>query len=83
MLDEPLPEWLNHELTPSEMGAIVNIQKIARGYLQRRLLLTRTPGTEKNLQAQQALQITMVALKVDVAKTAGLLFRYVTELIEL
>ena len=57
------------------MSAIVSIQKIARGYLQRRILLTRTPGTEKNLQAQQALQASMVALKADVPKSAGLLFR--------
>ena len=75
ILDEPLPEWLNHELTASEMNAIVSIQKIARGYLQRRILLTRTPGTEKNLQVQQALQTSLVALKADVAKSAGLLFR--------
>lgn len=70
-----MPEWLNHELTASEMGAIVSIQKITRGYLQRRILLTRTPGTEKNLQAQQVLQTSMTALKADVPKSAGLLFR--------
>ena len=75
MLDEPLSEWLTRDLTGSELNAILSIQKIARGYLQRRIILTRTPGTEKNLQAQQFLQNSMMILKADAAKTAALLFR--------
>lgn len=57
------------------MDAIVNIQKSARGYLQRRILVARTPGTEKNLLAQRVLQTTMTTLKADTNKSASLLFR--------
>jgi hypothetical protein len=57
------------------MDAIVNIQKSARGFLQRRILIARTPGTEKNLLVQRALQSTMTTLKADAAKSASLLFK--------
>jgi hypothetical protein len=62
-------------LAPNELDAIINIQKSARGFLQRRILLARTPGTEKNLMIQRTLQSTMTTLKVDAAKSASLLFR--------
>lgn len=57
------------------MEAIINIQKSARGYLQRRILIARTPGTEKNLLVQRVLQSTMTTLKADTSKSASLLFR--------
>jgi hypothetical protein len=57
------------------LDAIINIQKSARGFLQRRILLARTPGTEKNLLVQRTLQSTMTILKADAAKSASLLFR--------
>jgi hypothetical protein len=57
------------------MEAIINIQKSARGFLQRRILLARTPGTEKNLLIQRALQSTMTTLKADATKSASLLFK--------
>ena len=57
------------------MDAIINIQKSARGFLQRRTLNARTPGTEKNLLVQRALQSTMAILKNDTTKSAILLFR--------
>ena len=57
------------------MEAIINIQKSARGFLQRRILLARTPGTEKNLLVQRLLQSTMATLKADTARSASLLFR--------
>lgn len=57
------------------MDAIINIQKSARGYLQRRILIARTAGTEKNLLAQRILQATMTTLKADTNKSASLLFR--------
>jgi hypothetical protein len=70
-----MSEWLTRDLAPNEMEAIINIQKSARGFLQRRILLARTPGTEKNLLVQRALQATMTTLKADAAKSASLLFR--------
>jgi hypothetical protein len=70
-----MSEWLTRDLAPNEMEAIINIQKSARGFLQRRILLARTPGTEKNLLVQRALQTTMTTLKADAAKSASLLFR--------
>ena len=57
------------------MEAIINIQKSARGFLQRRIIHARTPGTEKNLLIQRALQATMATLKADTFKSASLLFR--------
>jgi hypothetical protein len=75
LIEEPLSEWLSRELTPNEMEAIINIQKSARGFLQRRILLARTPGTEKNLLIQRVLQSAMTILKTDTAKSASLLFR--------
>lgn len=75
--EESLPDWLNRELSSSELESIVNIQKVARGYLQRRILLARTPGTEKNLMTQRLLQATMAILKNETAKSALLLFKYV------
>jgi hypothetical protein len=74
-LDEPLSDWLTRELSSNEMDAIINIQKSARGFLQRRIMHARTPGTEKNLLVQRALQSTMTTLKADAAKSASLLFR--------
>ncbi|CAF3557642.1 unnamed protein product [Rotaria sp. Silwood1] len=73
--EESIPDWLNHDLTSNEIECIINIQKVARGFLQRRILLARTPGTEKNLLTQRALQSTMAILKADVTKSALLLFR--------
>lgn len=73
--DEPTSEWLLRDLTALELNAVLSIQKMARGFLQRRVLFTRTPGTEKNIQAQQLLQNSMATLKVDAPKTAALLFR--------
>ncbi len=70
-----MSDWLTRELSSSEMEAIVNIQKSARGFLQRRILLARTPGTEKNLLVQRVLQSTIVTLKADTTKSASLLFR--------
>ena len=75
MTDEPTSEWLLRDLTALELNAVLSIQKMARGFLQRRVLFTRTPGTEKNIQAQQLLQNSMATLKVDAPKTAALLFR--------
>jgi hypothetical protein len=75
IVEEPLSDWLTRELSANELEAIVNIQKCARGYLQRRILLARTPGTEKNLLVQRALQSTMATLKADTTKSASLLFR--------
>ena len=75
MVEEPTSEWLSKELTINEINAIVSIQKIARGYLQRRILLARTPNSDKNIQTQQALTNTMNTLKIDSTKAAGLLFR--------
>ncbi|UJR30270.1 hypothetical protein I4U23_017808 [Adineta vaga] len=73
--EEPVSDWLTRELSANEMDAIVNIQKSARGYLQRRILNARTPGTERNLLIQRALQGTMTILKNDMTKSAVLLFR--------
>jgi hypothetical protein len=73
--EEPVSDWLTREVSGNELEAIMNIQKIARGYLQRRIILARTPGTEKNLLVQRVLQATMTTLKADTTKSASLLFR--------
>ncbi|CAM4739728.1 unnamed protein product [Rotaria magnacalcarata] len=73
--EEALPDWLNRDITVVEIESIVNIQKVARGFLQRRILLARTPGTEKNLLTQRTLQSIMTILKTDVPKSSILLFR--------
>lgn len=73
--EEPLSDWLTRDLSPSETEAIINIQKTARGYLQRRIMQARTPGTEKNLLVQRILQSTMTILKADPTKYASLLFK--------
>lgn len=57
------------------MESIISIQKVARGFLQRRILVARTPGSEKNIAAQKLLQSTMTILKTDAAKSAIILFR--------
>ena len=75
IVEEPLSDWLTRELSANEMDAIINIQKSARGYLQRRILIARTPGSEKNLLAQRILQTAMATLKADPNKSASLLFR--------
>jgi ABC-type iron transport system FetAB ATPase subunit len=74
-LEEPPFDWLTREVTQDEMEAITNIQKTARGFLQRRIALARTGGTEKNLKIHRALQSTMAILKVDSLKSALLLFK--------
>ena len=51
------------------------MQRMARAFLQRRVLLARTVGTEKNLIIQRVLQNTMTILKTDPLKSALLLFR--------
>jgi hypothetical protein len=58
-----------------EIDAITNIQKIARGFLQRRIDLARKAGTKKNLFIQQALKSTLSLLKADFNKSAILLFK--------
>jgi len=75
-LEEAISDWLTRELSSSELEAIINIQKVARGYLQRRIVHARTPGTEKNLLVQRILQSTMTILKADPTKYASLLFKY-------
>lgn len=70
-----MSDWLTRELSSSEMEAIINIQKTARGYLQRRIILARTPGTEKNLLVQRVLQSTMKILKENSPKYESLLFK--------
>ncbi|CAF1182417.1 unnamed protein product [Rotaria sordida] len=72
--EESIPDWLSHDLSINEMESIINIQKVARGFLQRRLLLARTPGTEKNFLTQRALQSTMTILKAEAPKSALTLF---------
>ena len=74
-LEEPVSEWLTRDLTFREIEAVTNIQKCVRGFLQRRIRLARTPGTEKNAQTQRILQLTMTHLKADAAKSASILFR--------
>ncbi|CAF3372079.1 unnamed protein product [Rotaria sp. Silwood1] len=74
--EEALSDLLTHELNESEIAAITNIQKSIRGFLQRRIALARTSGTEKNLFIQQILQSSMSLLKVDQNKSALLLFKY-------
>ncbi len=66
---------LTRELTINEIASVTNIQKSARGFLQRRIILARTAGTEKNLLIQRILQSTMSLLKVDSIKSAALLFK--------
>ena len=73
--EETIPEWLNRDLSAAEMESIISIQKVARGFLQRRILIARTPGSEKNVLAQKLLQTTMTILKTDAAKSAIILFR--------
>ena len=75
LAEEPVSDWLTRELSGQELEAITNIQKVARGYLQRRIILARTPDTEKNLLVQRVLQATMTTLKADTTKSASLLFR--------
>ena len=67
---------LPHESSLNDIAAIVNIQKSARGFLQRRIDLARTAGTEKNSIIQRILQSTMSLLKNDSNKSALLLFKY-------
>ncbi|UJR16262.1 hypothetical protein I4U23_003169 [Adineta vaga] len=78
----PLPEvqelssnLLTRELSSNELQSVTNIQKTARGYLQRRIMLARTSGTEKNLLTQRLLQSTMTTLKLEPMKSASLLFK--------
>lgn len=73
--EEAVPELLAREATADEMQSVTSIQKAARGYLQRRLMLARTSGTEKNLQTQRLLQSTMATLKAEPMKAASILFR--------
>ncbi len=58
-----------------ETEAIASIQKIARGFLQRRIDLARKPGTERNLSVQRILQSTMGLLTADSNRSALLLFK--------
>jgi hypothetical protein len=62
-------------LSIDEIDAITSIQKMTRGFLQRRIDLARKSGTEKNITIQRALQSTMSLLKVDSNKSALLLFK--------
>ncbi|CAF4088818.1 unnamed protein product [Rotaria sp. Silwood2] len=73
--EESIPDWLSHDLASNELECIISIQKVARGFLQRRIFLARTPGTEKNLLTQRLLQSTMAILKADTMKSALLLFK--------
>lgn len=73
---EELPsDWLTRELSFDEMDAILDIQKITRGFLQRRINVARQSGTEKNLTTQRILQSTMNLLKNDLNKSSLLLFK--------
>ena len=73
--EETISDWLIRELNDDEMMAITNIQKIARGFLQRRIDLARKSGTEKNLGVQRILQSIMSILKNDINKSALILFK--------
>ena len=75
VLEETKSDLLVRELSIDEVDAITNIQKFARGFLQRRIDLARKSGTEKNLFIQQVLQSTMTLLKIDSTKSALLLFK--------
>jgi hypothetical protein len=75
ILEELSPDWSTRELSLGELVAITNIQKSARGFLQRRVDLARTPGTEKNSLVRSTLQSTMSFLKTDSNKSALLLFK--------
>ncbi len=74
-LEDSSSDWLTRELNIDEIDAIESIQKIARGFLQRRINFARKSGTEKNLLIQRTLQSTMSLLKIDSNKTALLLFK--------
>ena len=54
---------------------MTSIQKLARGFLQRRIDIARKCGTEKNIIVQRALQSTLSTLRVDFNKSALLLFK--------
>jgi len=66
---------LTKTLDEEEIEAIFSIQKVIRGFLQRRINLARQLGTEKNLQIQQVLQSSMCLLKADANKSALILFK--------
>ncbi|CAF4694484.1 unnamed protein product, partial [Rotaria sp. Silwood2] len=72
--EEPLSDLLSHVFSVNELESIINIQKSIRGFLQRRIALARTSGTEKNLFIQQILQSSMSLLKADQNKSTLLLF---------
>ncbi|CAF4085833.1 unnamed protein product [Rotaria sp. Silwood2] len=73
--EEPLSDLLSHVFSVNELESIINIQKSIRGFLQRRIALARTSGTEKNLFIQQILQSSMSLLKADQNKSTLLLFK--------
>ncbi|CAF1269415.1 unnamed protein product [Adineta ricciae] len=74
-IQESSSDLLTRELSVGELRSVTNIQKSARGFLQRRIMLARTGGTEKNLLTQRLLQSTMTVLKHESAKSASLLFK--------
>ncbi len=73
--EESLSDWSIREFNIDEIDTIISIQKIVRGFLQRRIDLARKSGTEKNLLIQRILQSTMSLLKNDSNKSALLLFK--------
>lgn len=73
--DDPPTDWLTRDLNFDEIDAIINIQKCARGFLQRRIDHARQSGTDKNITTQKILQSTMNLLKNDFNKSASLLFK--------
>jgi hypothetical protein len=75
ILEEVPPDRVTQDLSLDEVEAVTNIQKSARGFLQRRIDSARTPGTEKNLSIQRILQSTMSLLKNDSNKSALILFK--------
>lgn len=70
-----LEDALSRQMRINEIKAIKSVQKIARGFLQRRIDLARKSGTEKNLFIQRVLRSTLSLLKADSNKSALLLFK--------
>ncbi|OWF38911.1 Androglobin [Mizuhopecten yessoensis] len=72
--------WANREPTTEEQIAAIKIQKVGKGYVVRKLLNARTPGTEENTRAMEALQKSWAILEQNIEQNGLYLFRYMFKL---
>ncbi|XP_033740802.1 androglobin-like isoform X8 [Pecten maximus] len=72
--------WANREPTTEEQVAAIKIQKVGKGYVVRKLLNARTPGTEENTRAMEALQKSWAILEQNIEQNGLYLFRYMFKL---